>query len=108
MRAINAVLFDSDRTLFNRNATVAGVLVWQVRAFSSAIPIERSVEFCNRITALDDHEHRDKREVDETVAVEFGFAPAVVDALFTSFLVRIPSSLRTWGRRSRHLGRIAG
>ena len=32
---IKAVFFDLDGTLFDRDATVAGILAWQVRTFSS-------------------------------------------------------------------------
>ena len=41
---IEAVLFDLDGTLFDRDATVAGILAWQVRAFSWAIAPERAAD----------------------------------------------------------------
>ena len=62
---IEAVLFDLDGTLFDRDATVAGVLAWQVDAFGAVIGHDRSADFVRRVTALDEHGHRDKREVYE-------------------------------------------
>jgi putative hydrolase of the HAD superfamily len=90
---INAVLFDLDGTLFDRDATVAGILAWQIHAFSSAIG-ERAVEFRNRVTALDEHGHRDKREVYTTIALEFGFDAPVVEQLITTFWSEYPQHCR--------------
>jgi len=87
---IRAFLFDLDGTLFNRDATVAGILARQVRAFRDVIPPERAAEFCTRVTILDAHGHRDKREVYATVATEFGFDATVTDQLIASFWAEYP------------------
>jgi phosphoglycolate phosphatase-like HAD superfamily hydrolase len=39
---IKAFLFDLDGTLFNRDATVAGILAWQVDAFNDIITADRA------------------------------------------------------------------
>ena len=85
-----AVLFDLDGTLFDRDAAVAGILAWQVRTFSAVLPPSRAAEFCRRVTDLDEHGHRDKRDVYATIATEFGFAPAVVDELVVTFWSEYP------------------
>jgi putative hydrolase of the HAD superfamily len=87
---IRAVLFDLDGTLFNRDATVAGILKWQVREFSSLIAPARAAEFIERVTMLDEHGHRDKREVYAIVATEFGFERALTDRLVASFRSEYP------------------
>ena len=87
---IHAVLFDLDGTLFNRDATVAGILNWQVREFSSLIAPARSAEFIDRVTTLDEHGHRDKREVYTIVATEFGFESTIIERLVASFWSEYP------------------
>ena len=87
---IRAFLFDLDGTLFNRDATVAGILAWQVRSFGNIITPEREAAFCNRVTVLDAHGHRDKREVYTTVAVELGFDAVVTEQLIASFWAEYP------------------
>src|SRR5688500_4371949 len=91
---INAVLFDLDGTLFDRYANVGGILACQVHALSSAIGAKRAVEFRSRVTALDEHGHRDKREVYATIAAEFGFDPPVVERLITTFWSEYPHHCR--------------
>ncbi len=91
---INAVLFDLDGTLFNRDATVAGIVGWQARAFASVIPDARADEFCARVTALDDHGHRGKPEVFAVVGAEFGLSRSVVDELVASFWAESPRHCR--------------
>lgn len=87
---IKAFIFDLDGTLFNRDATVAGILAWQVRTFREFITPERATTFCDRVTALDEHGHRDKREVYATVAAEFGFDRTVTEQLIVSFWTEYP------------------
>jgi putative hydrolase of the HAD superfamily len=83
---LKAVFFDLDGTLFNRDATVAGIVAWQVREFSSVIPQERAAEFCSMVTTLDDHGQRDKREVFATVGADLGLALSVVEQLVATYL----------------------
>ena len=92
---INAVLFDLDGTLFDRDATVEGILAWQVRTFSNIITPDRAAEFCSRVTSLDEHGHRDKREVYATVAAEFGFDAPVVRTTHHIVLGRISRIIAT-------------
>lgn len=87
---IEAVFFDLDGTLFDRDATVAGILAWQARTFSRAIASERADEFIRRVTALDEHGHGDKREVYIQIATEFGFDAAMVEQLVASFWAEYP------------------
>ena len=111
---INAVLFDLDGTLFDRDATVEGILAWQVRTFSSVIRADRAAEFCSRVASLDEHGHRDKREVYATVGAEFGFDAPVVEQLITSFWAEYPhhcqldsgvaATLAELRRRGKRLG----
>ena len=89
-QVIDAVLFDLDGTLFDRDATVAGILDWQVGEFAAAIGPERSADFVRRVTTLDDHGHRDKREVYDIVAAEFGLDALVRDQLVRSFWAEYP------------------
>lgn len=113
---IDAVLFDLDGTLFDRDATVAGIVAWQVREFSSVIRPERGSEFSSRVTTLDAHGHCDKREVYATVATEFGFDSTVVEQLISSFWAEYPhhchlesgvvATLTELKRRGKQLGII--
>jgi putative hydrolase of the HAD superfamily len=93
-KLIDAVLFDLDGTLFDRDAAVAGILAWQVHAFSAAIRLDRSVRFVERVTSLDEHGHRDKREVYEILATEFGFDASLRDQLIDSFWTEYPRHCR--------------
>ena len=111
---IEAVFFDLDGTLFNGDATVAGILAWQARAFSWAIAPERAPDFIRSVTALDDHGHRDKREVYVQIAAEFGFDAPLVEQLIASFWAEYPrhchlevgveAALDTLRRRGKRLG----
>jgi putative hydrolase of the HAD superfamily len=87
---IDAVLFDLDGTLFDRDATVAGILAWQVSAFAEAIGPDRTSQFVQRVTTLDAHGHGDKREVYDVVAAEFGLDESVRDRLVQSFWQEYP------------------
>jgi len=87
---IRAVLFDLDGTLFDRDATVATVLASQVQQFSALIPPSRANRFIGRVLELDDHGHRDKREVYSVVASEFGFDSTAVEHLLASFGSQYP------------------
>lgn len=91
---IEAVFFDLDGTLFDRDAAVAGVLAWQGRMFAGAIRPESSVAFVHRVTAFDEHGHRDKRNVYEIVAAEFGLDASVRDRLIDSFWTEYPQHCR--------------
>ena len=93
-QVIEAVLFDLDGTLFDRDATVAGILAWQVSEFAVAIRPERSADFARRVTTLDARGHRDKREVYEIVAAEFGLDASVRDRLVRSFWAEYPRHCR--------------
>jgi putative hydrolase of the HAD superfamily len=111
---INAVLFDLDGTLFNRDATVAGVVAWQVRALSHLIRPERAALFCHRVATLDEHGHRDKREVYATVGLEFGLDSPTIEELIVSFWTEYPrhcqldagvaETLAELRRRNKRLG----
>ena len=87
---IEAVLFDLDGTLFDRDAAVAGILAWQAGAFAAAIRPERSADFIRRVTALDEHGHRDKGEVYDVVVAEFGLDASTRDQLLGSFWAEYP------------------
>lgn len=58
--------------------------------FAAAIRPERSADFVRRVTALDAHGHRDKREVYEVVAEEFGLDASIRDQLIGSFWAEYP------------------
>lgn len=87
---IRAFLFDLDGTLFNRDATVAGIVDWQVRTFGDVITPEKAATFRNRVTVLDEHGHGDKREVYATVSSELGFDAAFAELLVGSFWAEYP------------------
>jgi putative hydrolase of the HAD superfamily len=91
---MKAVFFDLDGTLFNRDATVAGVLTWQVREFSAVIPRERAEEFCAKLIALDDHGIGDKRQAFAVVGADFGLASSVVEQLVWTFWAEYPRHCR--------------
>lgn len=88
--AWKAILFDLDGTLFNRDATVEGIVEWQVTAFSSLIPAERAAEFRRMVVDLDDHGHRDKREVYARVGAAFSLDSMQVEQLVASFWNEYP------------------
>jgi hypothetical protein len=87
---IKAVFFDLDGTLFNRDATIAAIVAWQVRAFSSVIPPARTAEFCSKVVTLDNHGQRDKRDVFATVGADLGLAPSVIEQLIATFSAEYP------------------
>lgn len=87
---IDAVLFDLDGTLFNRDRTVAAVLARQVEQFAHLIPAAQASAFIRRVEVLDAHGHRDKREVYSIIGVEFGFDAATVAELVASFWAEYP------------------
>lgn len=91
---IDAVLFDLDGTLFNRDLTVSEVLARQVQQFAHLIPATRASAFIHRVEELDAHGHRDKREVYATIGTEFGFDAATEAELVASFWVHYPRCCR--------------
>ena len=91
---IEAVLFDLDGTLFDRDAAVAEVLSRQVRAFSDVISGSRATEFVSRVTELDAHGLGDKRDVYAAIGTEFGFDSTVVERLVASFWAEYPRCCR--------------
>ncbi|MEQ1898593.1 MAG: HAD family hydrolase [Vicinamibacterales bacterium] len=91
---IDAVLFDLDGTLFNRDHTVSAVLARQVRQFAHLIPASQALAFTRRVEALDAHGHRDKREVYAIIGTEFGFDTATVAELVASFWAEYPACCR--------------
>lgn len=92
--AIEAVLFDLDGTLFDRDKAVVEVATRQVAQFPHLIPATRASAFIERLIALDAHGHRDKREVYATLGEEFGFEATSVDALHASFWLEYPRCCR--------------
>jgi putative hydrolase of the HAD superfamily len=88
---IDAVLFDLDGTLFNRDLTVSEVLARQVQHFAHLIPASQATAFIRRVEQLDAHGHQDKREVYATIGTEFGFDAATVAALVASFWAEYPA-----------------
>jgi putative hydrolase of the HAD superfamily len=87
-----------------------------VGTFAAAIRPERSADFVRRVTALDEHGHRDKREVYDVVAAEFGLDASVRDQLVGSFWAEYPrhcqpgagvaATLLELRRRGKRLGII--
>ncbi len=111
---IDAVLFDLDGTLFNRDRTVTVVLARQVEQFAHLIPAEQAAAFIRRVEVLDAHGHRDKREVYAIIGTEFGFDTATVADLVVSFWAAYPGccqldagvadTLTTLRQRGKRLG----
>lgn len=91
---IDAVLFDLDGTLFNRDRTVAAVLARQVQQFDHLIPAARASAFIGRVETLDAHGHRNKHEVYATIGTEFGLDAATVAELVASFWTEYPGCCR--------------
>lgn len=91
---IDAVLFDLDGTLFDRDQAVARVLARQVEQFAHLIRPGQAATFIRRVQALDAHGHRDKREVYATIGMEFGFDAATVWDLLASFWADYPGCCR--------------
>ena len=88
---IDAVLFDLDGTLFDRDRAVSMVLARQVEQFAHLIPAGQASAFIRGVQTLDAHGHRDKREVYATVGTEFGFDAAAVSELLASFWAEYPA-----------------
>lgn len=91
---IDAILFDLDGTLFDRDLAVSEVATRQVTQFAHLIPAGRASAFVERVIALDAHGYRDKREVYATIGTEFGFDAAAVAALLASFWAEYPKCCR--------------
>ncbi|MFN7915182.1 MAG: HAD family hydrolase [Vicinamibacterales bacterium] len=89
-----AVLFDLDGTLFDRDLAVVEIATRQVAQFPHLIPAARASAFIERVIALDAHGHGDKREVYATLGEEFGLDAIGVEELHASFWAEYPSCCR--------------
>ena len=85
---IKAVFFDLDGTLFDRDTTVGHLLEEQYLAFPSELGDVPREDFVIRVASLDDHGHRNKAEVYETVCSELGLPLALAPRLTTDFWSR--------------------
>jgi putative hydrolase of the HAD superfamily len=82
---IRAVLFDLDGTLYDRDATILGILNDQRRTFSEdlrGVPLD---DFVARVIELDNHGYCRTREVYEAVASEFHLERGVAERLIEHY-----------------------
>jgi putative hydrolase of the HAD superfamily len=82
---INAVLFDLDDTLYDREALVRRVVTDQYDAFSEDLRSVPKADFVARVTQLDDHGYADKRALYTTVVAEWRLTPDLVERLAQNF-----------------------
>jgi putative hydrolase of the HAD superfamily len=89
---IRAVFFDLDGTLYDRDATIRGILDEQAETFVDdlqGVPLET---FVARAIELDNHGYCRTREVYEAIAAEFGLDRALTERLIEHY----------WARFDRH------
>jgi putative hydrolase of the HAD superfamily len=87
-RAIKAVFFDLDGTLYDRDLLVAGLVAEQYHAFRDELRGVSQDQFGRRIVELDDHGYADKSAVYQTVAVEWGLNTDLSSRLVDDFWLR--------------------
>lgn len=81
---VQAVLFDLDHTLWERDAAVRRLFTAQHAGFAPLAAVPRE-EYVERIVMLDEHGVADKTAMYEQVVREFGLQPSLADALRTHF-----------------------
>jgi putative hydrolase of the HAD superfamily len=82
---INAVLFDLDDTLYDREELVRRVVTDQYDAFSDDLRSVPKDDFVARVIQLDDHGYADKRALYTAVVAEWGLTPDLIDRLAQNF-----------------------
>ena len=82
---INAVLFDLDDTLYDREELVRRVVTDQYEVFSEDLRTVPKDEFVARVIQLDDHGYADKRALYTTVVTAWGVPPDLIERLAQNF-----------------------
>ncbi len=91
---IKAVFFDLDGTLYDRDATVAGIFAEQRETFATELQAVGPDAFVARAIALDNHGYCRTREVYDTVAQEFGLRRELAEHLTTHYWARFDHHCR--------------
>ncbi|MGK3979228.1 HAD family hydrolase [Sorangium sp. So ce118] len=85
LRDIQAVLFDLDGTLFDRETAVREVVAGQYAAFSSELAGATREQFVGRVLELDAHGYGDKSEIYPRVVRELGLPEPLAARLHAHF-----------------------
>jgi putative hydrolase of the HAD superfamily len=79
---VQALLFDLDGTLFDRDSAVVDLFAAQHAAFEPELGEVSAAEFVARLLTLDDHGHGDKRNMYGRLVRELGLPSTLADRLF--------------------------
>jgi putative hydrolase of the HAD superfamily len=82
---IRAVFFDLDGTLYDRDATIRGVLAEQCEQFGSDLAAIALESFVARVIELDNHGYCRTREVYDAIAAEFGLERPLAERLIEHY-----------------------
>ena len=82
---IEAVFFDLDGTLYDRDAFVADLFSYQFEAFRTELDSVGKDQFVQRILELDNHGYGSKLEAYRRAAEEWGSGPELADRLLEHF-----------------------
>jgi putative hydrolase of the HAD superfamily len=91
---IQAVFFDLDGTLYDRDAAVLQTAHSQFEAFRWDLGNVTQSVFVERLVALDAHGHNRTPRLHHVLAEELGFSSMVADGLETHFRSNFPKSCR--------------
>ena len=91
---IQAVFFDLDGTLYDRDAAVLQTAHSQFEAFREDLGNVTRSAFIERLVTLDAHGHNRTPQLHHVLAKDFGFSSMVADGLETHFRSNFPKSCR--------------
>src|SRR4030095_6760348 len=93
-RLIQAVFFDLDVTLYDRETAVLHVAHSQFEAFREDLGNVTQSVFFERLVSLDSHGHNRTPQLHHVLAADLGFSSTVADGLETHFRSNFPKSCR--------------
>ena len=91
---IQAVFFDLDGTLYDRDAAVLHIAHSQFEAFRGDLGNVTQSVFVERLVTLDAHGHNRTPQLHHVLAEDLGFSSMVADGLETHFRSNFPKSCR--------------
>jgi putative hydrolase of the HAD superfamily len=91
---VRALLFDLDGTLFDRDASVRGLVINQHHRFGAALSHVAAETYVERVVALDAHGHGDKTVAYQQVVTDFALPVSLAAALTADFWATYQSFCR--------------
>jgi putative hydrolase of the HAD superfamily len=81
---VDAVLFDLDGTLFDRDSAIRTLVEAQYLRFAQTLSMT-AADFVERVLELDDHGHRDKSDVYQQITGDAGLAARLTQDFWTYY-----------------------